>query len=227
MSSWIITRRKVFRRLRRSASKRFVGKVVALARQDRRLTAPFATLDIGCGAGAQCILWASHGDHVRGIDVNASLIEVARNRAAAAHLDIRFDVGSATALPYENASADVCLMPELLEHVVEWQHCVDESIRILRPGGILFLSTTNRLCPIQQEFNLPFYSWYPRPLQRHFERLAATTRPDLANYARYPAVHWFTYYGLARFLRQRGMACLDRFDMVEAGDLSTLRTILI
>ena len=43
----------------------------------------------------------------------------------------------------------------------------------------------------------------------------ATQRAALANYARYPAVNWFSYYGLARYLRQRGMSCLDRFDLID------------
>src|SRR3954447_14171012 len=106
-------------------------------------------------------------------------------------------------------------MPELLEHVVEWEKCVAEALRVLRPGGVFYASTTNYLCPVQSEFNLPLYSWYPGRLKRRFERLSVTTRPALANYARYPAVNWFSYYGLARYLRQRGMSCLDRFDLID------------
>jgi 2-polyprenyl-6-hydroxyphenyl methylase/3-demethylubiquinone-9 3-methyltransferase len=88
---------------------------------------------------------------------------------------------------------------------------------VLRPGGLLYLSTTNRLCPVQQEFNLPLYSWYPPFLQRRYVRLAMTTRPDYANHAKYPAFHWFTFYGLRRALRRRGIErCLDRFDLAAA-----------
>jgi 2-polyprenyl-3-methyl-5-hydroxy-6-metoxy-1,4-benzoquinol methylase len=54
---------------------------------------------------------------------------------------------------------DVCLLPELLEHVADWQSCLNEAARVLRPGGLLYLSTTNVLCPRQQEFNLPLYSF--------------------------------------------------------------------
>ena len=122
---------------------------------------PFKVADIGCGAGAQCFLWAELGHVVQGLDVNGPLVEVARQRAADRGLSIRFDVGTATALPYESACVDVCLLPELLEHVADWQSCLNEAARIVRPGGVLFLSTTNWLCPVQQEFNLPLYSWYP------------------------------------------------------------------
>jgi 2-polyprenyl-3-methyl-5-hydroxy-6-metoxy-1,4-benzoquinol methylase len=101
----------------------------------------------------------------------------------------------------------VCLLPELLEHVVEWMACLKETARILRPGGVLFLSTTNKLCPSQQEFSLPLYSWYPRPLKRHFEKLAVTKRPELENFARYPAVNWFSFYSLRSELSRLGFDC--------------------
>jgi len=102
-----------------------------------------------------------------------------------------------------------------LVHVPLWRPCLDECARVLRPGGVLVLTTSNKLCPIQQEFNLPFYSWYPGPLKRYFERLSLTTSPHLANYAKYPAVNWFSFYGLRTELAKRGLACLDRFDVID------------
>lgn len=171
--------------------------------------------DIGCGAGTQCVLWAQLGHRVHGLDVNEPLVRLARERAAAAGLAIEFRVGSAVSVPWADASMDVCLAPELLEHVADWRACLDEFSRILRPGGLLFVSTTNVLCPRQQEFNLPLYSWYPAPLKRRCERLAVTTRPQLANYAKYPAVNWFSFYGLRSALAPRGLRCLDRFDVMD------------
>ena len=103
---------------------------------------------------------------------------------------------------------DVCLLPELLEHVDDWESCLREAARVLKRGGVLYLSTTNVLCPVQEEFELPLYSWYPPPLKRRYERLAVTTRPELVNHARYPAVHWFSYYGLRDHLAGLGFDCL-------------------
>ena len=171
--------------------------------------------DIGCGAGTQAFLWAELGHFVVGLDVNAPLVEVARRRAAERGLQVDFRVGTATALPLADSSVDVCLLPELLEHVPDWQACLREATRSLDVGGLLYVSTTNVLCPVQSEFNLPLYSWYPSFVKRRYERLAATTRPALANYAKYPAVNWFTFYGLRDYLAPLGFKCLDRFDMMD------------
>lgn len=191
-------------------------KVLALIAREGRRESRLKVADIGCGAGTQAALWAERGHEVFGLDVNEALVAVAARRAVEAGLTIRFDVGTATALPYGDASMDVCLLPELLEHVPDWESCVQQAARVLKPGGVLYLSTTNVLCPMQQEFDLPLYSWYPRPLKRRFERLAVTTRPGLVNHARYPAVHWFSFYGLRDYLAPLGFDCLDRFDMIDA-----------
>lgn len=186
--------------------------------------------DIGCGPGTQCRLWAKLGHHLHGLDVNAPLIELARRRAREDSLEIVFDVGSATDLPYADSSMDVALLPELLEHVANWKGCLNEAVRILKPGGLLYLSTTNWLCPMQQEFSLPVYSWYPGFVKRKYERLAITTRPEIANYCKYPAVNWFSFYSLDKYLGARGFRCMDRFDVLETeekGALSKLAVTLI
>jgi 2-polyprenyl-6-hydroxyphenyl methylase/3-demethylubiquinone-9 3-methyltransferase len=171
--------------------------------------------DIGCGAGPQSRLWAEAGHRVFALDVNEPLIRLAQQRTAEAALTVKFEVGSATAFPWPDHSMDVCLLPELLEHVADWQSCLQEAARVLRPGGLLYLSTTNVLCPSQHEFSLPLYSWYPGVLKRYCERLAVTTRPALANHAKYPAVNWFSFYGLRHFLAPLGFLCLDRFDLMD------------
>lgn len=183
--------------------------------------------DIGCGTGTQARLWAMLGHRVSGVDVNSSLVGIAKERAQVDGLEIDFEVGSATELPWPDASMSVVLLPELLEHVAEWQQCLDEAVRILEPGGVLYLSTTNFLCPFQDEFELPLYSWYPAVLKRRFERLAVTSRPELANHCKYPAVNWFSYYGLSSYLETRELRCFDRFEMIEASAAEGLRRYLL
>lgn len=194
---------------------RLVTEMLLRRLEGRASSAPLEVLDIGCGAGAQSKFWAQRGHAYRGIDINRPLIELAARRAGELGIAARFDVGSATELPVATASMDICLLPELLEHGADWQAVIAEAARVLRPGGLMYISTSNRLCPVQQEFNLPLYSWYPRPLKRYFERRASTDWPSLANFAKYPAVHWFSYYGLRDHLAGLGFRSSDRFDLID------------
>lgn len=168
--------------------------------------------DIGCGPGAQSAVWLERGHRVFGLDVSEAFITIARERLGT-QPGARFELGTATDLPWADRSMDVCLMPELLEHIADWQRVLGECVRVLKPGGALFLSTTNRLCPRQNEFRVPLYSWYPARVKRRCEQLAVTSWPWLANYATYPAVNWFSYPELMAEVQQRGFQVFDRFDL--------------
>jgi ubiquinone/menaquinone biosynthesis C-methylase UbiE len=190
-----------------------------LLRERAGLGLPISALDVvdvGCGAGAQAMAWAQHGHRARGIDVSAPLVELAGKRAAEASLAAEFYLGSATKLPFADGSSDVVLVSELLEHLSDWEACVNESLRVLRPGGVIYFSTTNRLCPKQQEFALPLYSWYPASLKKRCEKLAVTTRPQWVQYTTFPAVHWFSFYQLRDYLAAMGFTAKDRFDIMDA-----------
>lgn len=201
----------------------------AILRQfkQRAADASFAVADVGCGAGAQAKCWTSQGHRVYGLDVNRNLIAIARSRSAGPHGDAHFVVGSATSLPWRSESMDVCLVPELLEHVRDWRTVCTEAARVVKPGGMLFISTTNRLCPVQDEYTLPGYSWYPGALKRYCERLAVTTHPRIVNFATYPAVHWFTYFELRDFFAPLGFECMDRFDLIDPNGRGTLARMVL
>lgn len=188
-------------------------RVIEVRRREGLPTQNLEVLDVGCGPGAQCLLWAEQGHRVSGLDISADFVALAKARQARAGIDASFKTGTATDLPFETASKDVVLVPELLEHVADWQAVLAEAYRVLRPNGVVYLSTTNVVCPRQMEFELPLYSWYPGFVKRHVEKLSVTTHPHLANHAKYPAVNWFSYGGLTRHLRGQGYRCYTRFDL--------------
>ena len=101
-------------------------------------TSPGARLlDVGCGGG----LLAPHVTgytHV-GVDLTASALEV-----AAAHGVDETVVADAAALPFADASFDVVVAGEVLEHVTDLEGTVREATRVLRPGGTLVTDTINR-----------------------------------------------------------------------------------
>ena len=122
------------------------------------------------GAGREAALAVPPaGDEGLGVGAGDLLRPQLRQRCAAEQgHDAAFDIGSATELPWLDASMDISMLPFLLEHVVDWKQAVAEALRVLKPGGIVFISTTSKLCPLQDEFDLPAYGWYPPPLKRYF-----------------------------------------------------------
>ena len=172
-------------------------------------------LDVGCGVGLYTEYWHSRGARVTGIDADESQITVARARAEFDGVSIRYERAEADHLPFDDASFDIVFANSILEHVTNWEACVVEWIRVLEPGGLLWIETTNVLCPRQSEYRwLPMYSWWPRPLKGLVVRLAERY-PALANHSSRPALHWFSYSRLRRFLVARGMLVRDRFDCMD------------
>jgi 2-polyprenyl-6-hydroxyphenyl methylase/3-demethylubiquinone-9 3-methyltransferase len=52
-------------------------------------------------------------------------------------------------------------------------------------------------------------------VKRRCEKLAVTTHREWVSHTSYPAVHWFTFWQLKKFLAAKGLACFDRFDLAE------------
>jgi SAM-dependent methyltransferase len=135
-------------------------------------------------------------------------------------------VGDATRLPPGIGEFDVVTLNSLLEHVPDCRAALSEAVRVLAPGGVLILQTTNRHHPFQGEVNhFPFYPWLPRPLRDRVLAWIMKHRRDLVNYTDYPAVHWFSYPELAGELRSRGLEVHDRLDLMRPEQLTGLRRL--
>src|SRR5687768_727036 len=61
-------------------------------------------LDVATGTGAVALRAAGFGADVTGVDLAPALVETARRRADHEGLSVRFDVGDAENLPYEDGS---------------------------------------------------------------------------------------------------------------------------
>lgn len=158
------------------------------------------------------------------VDVGASQVAHAVKRATERHLNIRYHVASADRLPFHTGSFDILYANSLLEHVEEWERCLTEWIRVLAPGGLLWVETTNVLCPRQGEFRwLPLYSWWPPSWKKLVVRLARGPMPALANYTPCPATHWVSHFQLERFFRARGLVVRDRFDCLDPGNVGWMK----
>jgi SAM-dependent methyltransferase len=107
----------------------------------RGTAAPACILDLGCGDGAAAEVAVRHnpGHRVVGLDWSASALARARRLGL---IVIRAGVDP-PGLPFAAETADVVIMSELIEHLVDTDSALDEVFRVLRPGGSLLLSTPN------------------------------------------------------------------------------------
>ena len=179
-------------------------------------------LDLACGSGLHSLAWAERGARVTGVDFDHDLLVASRERLCRAQPKVPppgWVGGDATRLPLRGESFDVVFCNSLLEHVPDWSKVVAEAARVLRPGGLFVVYTTNRACPMQAEVNhFPFYSWLPDPVQRRVLAWIMEHRRDLVNFTDFPAVNWFTFPAMSAAFRRHGLEPFARVDLIARGN---------
>ena len=98
-------------------------------------------LDLGVGTGTLTVRIKQNcpDAEVVGLDGDATILALAREKAAAVGAALRFDQGLATALPYDDATFDRVLSSLMLHHLTtaDKGRALREAWRVLRPGGEL------------------------------------------------------------------------------------------
>ncbi|MFQ5778541.1 MAG: class I SAM-dependent methyltransferase [Terriglobia bacterium] len=155
---------------------------------------PFVRLlDVGCGDGRATPLLRERCPQTVGIDISLNALQAARQGEPTASwvcASLEDD------LPFASGSFDVLHCCEVIEHLLDVPGALRAMHRVLRPGGLLFLST-------------PYHGWIKNSalalfaFDRHFDPAG-------------PHIRFFTLRSLTRLLHQSGFSiekkrCLGRF----------------
>jgi 2-polyprenyl-3-methyl-5-hydroxy-6-metoxy-1,4-benzoquinol methylase len=164
----------------------------------KRWVAPGARmLEAGCGLGRFTVAAAALGYRAEGIDWSSQTIEVLQRRFPS----IPWRVGDVRCLDVSDGTYDAVYSPGVCEHFEAGPGTVlEETRRVLRPGGIAIVSTP---C---------FNSWLQRRASRLTDR-AASPGAEFYQYA-------FTPGGMAELLRQLG------FDVLHVRPYAVLDTFI-
>jgi len=145
-------------------------------------------LEIGCATGETCNAASKGGARVTGCDLSSDAIHIARHR----YPHIEFCAAPADQLPFSDESFDAVLAFELIEHLSSPSAFVREVHRVLRPGGVLALTTPN----VEYGRRVGWHQW--TGFLTSFEHL-----------------YFFNLESLRRILSRRGMSVVGVYSQGE------------
>ncbi|MDO8616471.1 MAG: methyltransferase domain-containing protein [Dehalococcoidia bacterium] len=153
-------------------------------------------LDLGCGVGAFVRRLREYSPQVYGVDIDAE--NVTKGGEEVANLALAVGEG----LPFADATFDIVLLHEVLEHVTDDAQTLREVRRVLAPTGRAVVFCPNRLYPFETHgvFLGRRYVFGNMPLVNYL--------PDALRNRLVPHARAYTQAGLRRIYRRAGLRAL-------------------
>jgi SAM-dependent methyltransferase len=128
-------------------------------------------LNVGCGAGGFSACAAAAGAHVWSIDASEEAVALTAERMPQ-HPAV---VAAAETLPFSTAAFDLVYCFSTLEHVADRARAMREMLRVLRPGGALYVHTPHRFACFEGHYKIFWVPGLPPAVARAY--LALRGRP--------------------------------------------------
>jgi len=124
-------------------------------------------LDLGCGAGGMLVAGSDRFKQVVGVDIALRWLVICKKRLDEQGIKATLVCADAEQLPFKNGEFSHVVAADLVEHVYDVPATLEQCQRQLKPGGLFWLSATNRYCmgphPLTRIWGIGFM---PRTVRR-------------------------------------------------------------
>lgn len=155
--------------LETGSRKRKAAKIKAIL--DEKLDFSKASvLDIGTGSGDIASQLAKYAKKVTSVDiVDERKIKTGYN----------FKLAKDEKLPFKDNTFDVVITNHVVEHTPDQKKHLTEVLRVLKPGGYVYLATPNKYWLTDPHYKLPFISWLPRRASEAYLKAIQNNKWDI------------------------------------------------
>lgn len=127
-------------------------------------------LDIGTGSGHIAHEFSNEAKEVSSIDI----VDERKERRG-----YSFKLAKDESLPFDDGVFDIVVTNHVVEHTPDQQKHLREVLRVLKPGGHIYLATPNKYWLSDPHYKLPFISWLPRRASNFYLRILQGAEWDI------------------------------------------------
>jgi SAM-dependent methyltransferase len=163
-------------------------------------------LDLGGGMGGTSVALALAGAAPLAFEYNRAYCDIIRLRAARYGLALPIVSGAGERLPFADASFELAICWDVVEHVQNPEQLLAELARVLRPGGRALLTVINRYAFRDPHYHMPLLNWLPRPLaEALIARRGRSKGGDFSDRQKLSEMHYYTMPGFRRLAARHGL----------------------
>lgn len=132
-------------------------------------------LEVGGGSGLISYEMSKCGNEVICIDLQDAKVKEATNKYGIQVKNYsNFLIADGTKLPFKSDCFDIIVCNQVIEHVPKQhqQQLIDNIYRVLKQKGLFYITTPNKIWPIEPHTKLPFLSYLPKKLAGKYIKLA-------------------------------------------------------
>lgn len=137
-------------------------------------------LDVGCGAGGLAIAFTKRSSATVAFDVDLKYLKVATAWGREEGVELNLLVASGESMPFKSEAFDFVACSDVIEHLNNPSKMVGEVARVLKKGGIVYLTCPNKISPRivlkDNHYLLPFFTLLPRRIAEAYVK--ATKRGE-------------------------------------------------
>jgi len=180
-----------------------------------------SVLDLGSNTGGRLICWKERYALGRacGIDISPTFEQASKLLARERGVDVEFRTGFGESLPWPNDAFDFVISTDVLEHVRDVEQCMNECLRVLKPGGRMLARFPQFLQPYESHLGLitplPALHWvfsgktitraaYDVLANREDARWYAPSSPELAAWEHLPSLNGISASRFRSIVQRQG-----------------------
>jgi SAM-dependent methyltransferase len=168
-------------------------------------------LDLGSGMGGTSVALGLAGAEPLAFEYNRAYCDIIRLRAGRYDMGLPVVNGAGEHLPFADASFDLAIAWDVVEHVHDPAMLLAELARVLRPGGRVLLTVINRFAFRDPHYHMPLLNWLPRPLAEAIieRRGRSKSGADFSDRQRLSEMHYYTIGSFRKLAARYGFRVGD------------------